>query len=57
MYKIRFYKHFFLFYGDKIIFLSPPFLQILLFIRIFNQVGQTVFYVAIIYRKILVGYR
>lgn len=36
MYKIRFYKHFFLFYGDKIIFLSPHFLQILLFLCIFN---------------------
>ena len=25
MYKIRFYKHFFLFYGDRAIFLSPHF--------------------------------
>ena len=48
----------FLFYGGRAIFLSQHFfLQILLFLRISDQVGQLVFCVTVIYRKILVGCR
>lgn len=72
MYKIRFHKHFFFVLRRQGYFLVAAFFadfivhthirssrsdSILLFLRISDQVGQSVFRVAIIYRKILVGCR
>ena len=57
MYKIRFYKHFFVLRRQGYFLVAAFFLQILLFIRISDQDGQTVFCATVIYRKILVGRR
>lgn len=54
MYKI-FHKHFFVLRRQGYFLVAAFFLQILLFLRISNQVDLSVFCVTVIYRKILVG--